>query len=252
MVNLLNSSCARFDDVPRFGSRYELEAAVLYMKGTWLPSEFSISVCDGNDAWIGRASEDFVVANASILGLTESEYVDTVQFCFSKQQPDVKYELKWGKNLSPELICYKDSKLVLRLQTTTDSGPRVAADMVQLLLEAHDCLTEELARKTRGFARDIAVFERNLKSLRKQLEEGLPVTNGHVDVVEDAAVKAVPGTSSRAKRKGGATNAETGSRKRPAKTTEALQKPALPGPLLMVPAAAAALYEQSKELVCLR
>lgn len=242
MVSLLNSTCARFDDVVRSGARYELEAALLYVKGTWLPSEFSISVCDGNDAWTGRATEEFVVENANRLGLTESEYVDRVQFYFSKQQPHVNYELKWGKSLSPELICslpQNRTSVILKLQTTTDSGPRVAADMVQLLLDAHHGLTEELAKKTRGYEREIAAKERSLTLLGTHQEGTVSPrdrTNGHVDEEVRATEKTVAGTSSRVKRKAGASNTESRSRKRPSKASEPLpllQKTLSPAPLLL-------------------
>lgn len=228
MASVGNSTCARFDNVARSGAHHQREAPVLFVKGTWLPTEFTISVCDGDDAWTGRATKDFVLNQASLLAMTESEYVDSIQYYFSKQQPNARYELKWGKNSSPELLCSKvlPHELILRLETTPDSGLGVAADMVQFLLDAHHRINEELARKTRAYERELAAKDLALTSLKKQRKQGKGSpkdrTNGLVEP---------EGTSSRGKRKAGAGNAETGSRKRPVKTSEALplhQRPPSP------------------------
>lgn len=245
MATVGNSTCARFDNVARSGAHFQQEALFLFVKGIWLPSEFTISVCDGNDAWTGRATKDFVLNNASQFHLTESEYVDRIQYYFTKQQPNIRYELKWGKNSSPELLCFKilPHELILRLETIADSGPGVAVDMVQFLLDAHHRVNEELARSTRAYERELAAKELTLTSLREQLEQdkGSPKDrpNGHVYVEPDAGVKTVGGTSSRGKRKAGASDAGTGSRKRAAqalRTSEALpllQKPPTPTPLIL-------------------
>ncbi|KAG0578297.1 hypothetical protein KC19_4G012300 [Ceratodon purpureus] len=241
MASVGNSTCARFDNVARSGTHYQQEAPFLYVKGTWLPSEFTISVCDGNDAWTGRATKEFVLNKASYLAMTESEYVDSIQYYFSKQQPNARYELKWGKSSSPELLCSKimPHELILRLETIADSGPGVAADMVQFLLDAHHRLNEELARKTRAFERELAAKDLVLASLRTQGEEekGSPVDhmNGHANAEPDVRLeKTAGGTSSRGKRKAGASNAETGSRKRAAQAVK--------------PSGALALYQKSSPI----
>lgn len=227
MASVGNSTCARFDNVARVGAHYQQELPFLFVKGTWLPSEFTVSICDGNDAWTGRATKDFVSKNARKLSMTESDYVDSIQYYFSKQQPNVRYELKWSKDSSPDLLCSKimPHELILRLETTADSGPGVATDMVQFLLDAHYHINEELAKTTRTYERALAAKEVALTSLSKRLEQGKGSledrTNGHVPVEPDTALTTAGGTSSRGKRKAGA---ETGSRKRAqaVKTSEAL------------------------------
>jgi hypothetical protein len=122
----------------------------------------------------------------------------------------MRYELEWCKNSSPELLCSKvlPHKLILRLEATPDSGPGVAAAMVQNLLDAHHRINEELARKTRAYERKLAAKDLASTSLKKQRqqENRSPTdrTNRHVNP---------EGTSSRGKRKDGAGNTETRSRK---------------------------------------
>lgn len=242
MARVGNLTCVRFENVVRHGGIHN--APHLFVKGTWLPSAFSISVHDGSLAWTGKADKDFILNHAGKLGMTESEYVDTMQCYFSEQQPDATYELRRTTNSSAELRCYKESspELVLRFPMSTNSDQTVAIDMVQLLLDAYHQVDEVLAKKIRAHDREIAAKELALASLKNQLEErgksAAPndYTNGQPNDEEEGAGGLIlfGEASSRGKRKSGGSNVETSSRKRMStlvKTSDALplyQKPGSP------------------------
>lgn len=243
MASLGNLTCLRLDDVVRNGGLSE--TSHLFVKGTWLPSEFSISVCDGSRSWIGRADQDFVVINANKFAMTPSDYVDKIQCRFSKQQPDTKYELKQPANSSLELHCYIESRyeLILRLPMTEVGGQTVPVEMMQFLLDAYQYKKEELAKQIRAYEREVAAKELVLASLERPAEEEETGTapKGHMNVQN------VGGMSPRGKRKAGAIAMEEVTRKRTytavkvSDTLPVLQKPASP----VIPIVRGSLEQQS-------
>ncbi|XP_024392947.1 uncharacterized protein [Physcomitrium patens] len=255
MASLGNITCLRLDNVVRNGEINE--TSDLLVKGTWLPSEFSISVCDGSLSWIGRADKDFVLNNANKFAMTPSEYVDKIQCCYSKQQPDTRYELKRAANSSLELHCHTESRyeLILRLPLTEVSHQTVPIEMIQFLLDAYHYMKEELAKKTRAYEREVAAKELALASLKSQVEEGgtgtAPIGDMNVQLDEKGdGLQNVGRTSSRGKRKAGASAMEVVSRKRASTAVKAsdtpplLQKPASP----VIPTDDAPLEKQSSTL----
>jgi len=251
MATLKNTTCVKLENVVKSGvnvfGRYDL-----YVKGEWLPTEFSLSICDGTRAWTVTASKDLIQSCADELLIAELEYVDRAHSYFSKQHFNTTYELKHGKNMKMELNCYKgngqhrEQHLILPLVEADILD--VAVEMMKFLWDAHASLNEQLDREARTFERIIAAKEQSLIILKKEkleleLAAGLKSlgtdTNGQPVAEEDE--DATPGrvaeeSQSRAKRKGMISPAETGSRKKNPKGVGpsdaspglAYQKPASP------------------------
>ena len=251
MATLKNTTCVKLENVVKSGvnvfGRYDL-----YVKGEWLPTEFSLSICDGTRAWTVTASKDLIQSCADELLIAELEYVDRAHSYFSKQHFNTTYELKHGKNMKMELNCYKgdgqhrEQHLILPLVEADTQD--VAVEMMKFLWDAHASLNEQLDREARTFERIIAAKEQSLIILKKEkleleLAAGLKSlgtdTNGQPMAGEDEDV--TPGrvaeeSQSRGKRKGMISPAETGSRKKnpkgvgPSDTAPGLayQKPASP------------------------
>lgn len=251
MATLKNTTCVKLENVVKSGvnvfGRYDL-----YVKGEWLPTEFSLSICDGTRAWTVTASKDLIQSCADELLIAELEYVDRAHSYFSKQHFNTTYELKHGKNMRMELNCYKgdghhrEQHLILPLVEADIQD--VAVEMMKFLWDAHASLNEQLDREARTFERIIAAKEQSLITLKKEkleleLAAGLKSlgtdTNGQPVAGEDE--DATPGrvaeeSQSRGKRKGMISPAETGSRKKNPKGVGpsdaapvlAYQKPASP------------------------
>jgi hypothetical protein len=66
MATLKNTTCVKLENVVKSGvnvfGRYDL-----YVKGEWLPTEFSLSICDGTRAWTVTASKDLIQSCADEL-----------------------------------------------------------------------------------------------------------------------------------------------------------------------------------------
>lgn len=248
MALLGNSTFVKLVNVDRFG--FSPESSFLTIKGTWFPSQFSLSVCDNLHAWTISASEDFVNKGAETLYITDADYIDRAHSYFSKEHPDIVYELRCGRNATAELSCLKRAtrELVLRVTLKEDKVHNVAFEMFQFLVDAHSSLSEDFAKATRTFERTLAAEEQivnQLKQQKLQLEEelhvlkmGLDGQQNGVEDVRDATALAVPNTQ--VKRKGEDINKETGSRKRnpqrvgPSETlpVSAFRMPPSPGPVL--------------------
>lgn len=251
MATLKNTTCVKLENVVKSGvnvfGRYDL-----YVKGEWLPTEFSLSICDGTRAWTVTASKDLIQSCADDLLIAELEFVDRAHSYFSKQHFNTTYELKHGKNMKMELCCYKgdgqprEQHLILPLVEAETRD--VAVEMMKFLWDAHASLNEQLDREARSFERIIAAKDQSLSILKKEkieleLAAGLKSlgtdANGQPVAGEDE--DATPGrvaeeSQSRGKRKGMISPAETGSRKKnpkgvgPSDAAPALayQKPASP------------------------
>lgn len=63
----------------------------IFVKGTWFPSRFELSITDGLNAWICSASEDQVSDRAAQWDQPVSEYVALAERYLGFQHPDSVY-----------------------------------------------------------------------------------------------------------------------------------------------------------------
>ncbi|XP_031478392.1 DNA repair protein XRCC4-like isoform X2 [Nymphaea colorata] len=67
------------------------EGAVYYVKGTWYPSRFSLSIIDGLRAWVCNPSEQEVSERADNWDQPVSHYLQTAEQHLAIQQPGSSY-----------------------------------------------------------------------------------------------------------------------------------------------------------------
>nr|PNR34278.1 hypothetical protein PHYPA_024095 [Physcomitrium patens] len=61
---------------------------ILYVKGTWYPTHFLLSVLDGQDTWdFNEATQEFVCHQANEIEMEAREWLNEVYLCFSQQRP---------------------------------------------------------------------------------------------------------------------------------------------------------------------
>ncbi|XP_072972786.1 DNA repair protein XRCC4 isoform X2 [Typha angustifolia] len=74
------------------------EFSVVFVKGTWLPSRFSLAITDGLDAWICQASDAEVKMRADQWDQPVEEYIALAERYLGFQQPDSKYAFEDAGN----------------------------------------------------------------------------------------------------------------------------------------------------------
>ncbi|KAG6393387.1 hypothetical protein SASPL_147628 [Salvia splendens] len=131
------------------------EPEAVFVKGTWYPTRFDISITDGLQAWTCHATEEEVKERASCWDQTASYYIDLAERYLGFQQPGSVYgfsdagggcrRLSWtfekeGMKLEWRWKCHPspDSK-----QTTVD--------VLDFLMDANIKLSEEVVWKSQSF-----------------------------------------------------------------------------------------------------
>lgn len=66
-------------------------AQIIYVKGTWYPTHFLMSVMDGYDTWVCNATQEFVAHEASRWGIEVVEWLDRMHAHFSQHHLQSKY-----------------------------------------------------------------------------------------------------------------------------------------------------------------
>lgn len=130
---------------------------VIYVKGTWFPTHFSLSITDGLHAWICDGSEKSVADRASQWDQSVSEYLEDAQRYLSHQQPGSVYTFKDAGNGSMRLSWTLEKEgTKLEWRWRCDKAPndqKVNSEILDFLMDANTRLSEEVVRKTRSFDR---------------------------------------------------------------------------------------------------
>lgn len=130
---------------------------VIYIKGSWSPTHFSLSITDGLHAWICNGSEKNVADRASQWDQSVSEYLEDAQRYLSYQQPGSTYSFKDAGNGSLRLSWTLEKQgTKLEWRWKCDKAPndqKVISDILDFLMDANTRLSEEVVRKTRSFDR---------------------------------------------------------------------------------------------------
>nr|ADE76390.1 unknown [Picea sitchensis] len=130
---------------------------VIYVKSTWFPTHFSLSITDGLHAWICDGSEKNVADRASQWDQSVSEYLEDAQRYLSYQQPGSAYTIKDAGNGSIRLSWTLEKQgTKLEWRWKCDKAPneqKVISDILDFLMDANTRLSEEVVRKTRSFDR---------------------------------------------------------------------------------------------------
>ncbi|KAI3504205.1 hypothetical protein L1887_32750 [Cichorium endivia] len=125
-----------------------------FIKGTWFPSHFSLSITDGLDAWTCNASEEEVKDRASNWDQPVSEYIDLSERYLGFQQPGSVYgfaDAGGGNKRLSWTFKKEDTKLEWRWKfKPVEDSKKITAGILDFLMDANIRLSEEVVMKTRS------------------------------------------------------------------------------------------------------
>ncbi|XP_050386569.1 DNA repair protein XRCC4-like isoform X1 [Argentina anserina] len=129
----------------------------IFIKGTWFASRFDLSITDGLNAWVCRASEDAVRDRAAQWDQPVPEYVSLAERYLGFQHSDSIYGFTDAGDDHKRLSWTfekEGTKLEWRwkCQPSPNSKETTAA-VLDFLMDANVGLSEEVVRKTQSFER---------------------------------------------------------------------------------------------------
>lgn len=125
-----------------------------FIKGTWFPSHFHLSITDGLDAWTCNASEEEVKERASNWDQPVSEYINMSERYLGFQQPGSIYSFSDAgggfKRLSWTFE-KEGTKLEWRWKfKAAENSKMITAGILDFLMDANIRLSEEVVMKTKS------------------------------------------------------------------------------------------------------
>ncbi|XP_073287884.1 DNA repair protein XRCC4-like [Primulina huaijiensis] len=151
-MELQKHTCLKLE-IPIDGSKPE----PVFVKGTWSPTHFDLSITNGLEAWTCRAAEEEVQERASQWDQTVSDYVDLAERYLGFQQPGSVYGFSDAGNGCRRLSWTFEkngTKLEWRwkCQPSPDSK-KITAEVLDFLMDSNIRLSEEVVWKTQSFDR---------------------------------------------------------------------------------------------------
>ncbi|PKU75716.1 DNA repair protein XRCC4 [Dendrobium catenatum] len=127
----------------------------IFIRGTWFPSHFRLSITDGLNVWTCEGSDAEVRQRAEQWDQSVSEYVALAERYLGFQQPDSKYgfeDADKGQMRLSWTFEKQGTKLEWRwkCQPSSDSKQNIV-EILDFLLDANIRLSEEVVRKTQSF-----------------------------------------------------------------------------------------------------
>ncbi|XP_031478390.1 DNA repair protein XRCC4-like isoform X1 [Nymphaea colorata] len=154
------------------------EGAVYYVKGTWYPSRFSLSIIDGLRAWVCNPSEQEVSERADNWDQPVSHYLQTAEQHLAIQQPGSSYafiDTGDGHKRLSWTFEKQGTKLEWRWKCQPSADDRhVTASILDFLMEANTKLSDEVVKKTHSFEKMKTEAEKSLSQceiLSREKEE---------------------------------------------------------------------------------
>lgn len=140
--------------------------SLVFIKGTWFPHHFLLSISDGLHCWTCNATEQAVAERASGWDESVTEYLQRAQFYLSHQHPESMYafiadgenrKLSWtmekhGTKLEGKWKCEK-----------AKNDQQITCDILNFLMDSNVKLSDEVLRKTQSFERMKGEAEKCLK-----------------------------------------------------------------------------------------
>ncbi|XP_075474986.1 DNA repair protein XRCC4-like isoform X1 [Primulina tabacum] len=149
----------------------------VFVKGTWSPTRFDLSITNGLEAWTCHATEEEVQERASQWDQTVSDYVDLAERYLGFQQPGSIYGFSDAGNGCRRLSwTFEKSGTKLewrwKCQPSADSK-KITAEVLDFLMDANIRLSEEVVWKTQSFDRLKVEAEKCLAQSEKLSSERL-------------------------------------------------------------------------------
>lgn len=129
----------------------------VFVKATWLPSRFDLSITDGLNAWILNATEDAVRERASQWDQPVSEYIELAERYLGFQQPGSVYDFAdagSGHRRLSWTFEKEGTKLEWRWKCQqSPNSMRTTREIMDFLMDANIRLSEEVVIKTQSCER---------------------------------------------------------------------------------------------------
>lgn len=129
----------------------------IFVKGTWSPSRFDLSITDGLHAWICHASEEEVKERAAQWDQPVTEYVELAERHLGFQQPGSVYRFADAGDGHRRLSwTFEKEGTTLEWRWKFQPSPNskeTTAGILDFLMDANIRLSEEVFRKTQSFER---------------------------------------------------------------------------------------------------
>ncbi|KAI4345760.1 hypothetical protein L6164_012856 [Bauhinia variegata] len=137
-------------------STHELEETEpIFVKGTWFPTHFDLSITDGLRAWVCHASEEEVKVRAAQWDQPVLEYVQMAERYLGFQQPGSDYGFSdTGDDHKMLSWTFEKEGIKLQWRWKFQQSPNIkktTAEIVDFLMDANIRLSEEVVRKTESF-----------------------------------------------------------------------------------------------------
>ncbi|KAI7734397.1 hypothetical protein M8C21_013867 [Ambrosia artemisiifolia] len=140
----------------------------IFIKGTWFPSYFHLSITDGLNAWTCNASEEEVTERASNWDQPVSDYVDMSERYLGFQQPGSVNPFTGLMMLLSWTFEKEGTKLEWRWKfKPAENSMKITAGILDFLMDANIRLSEEVVMKTKSNDKLKAEAEKCLEQSEK-------------------------------------------------------------------------------------
>ncbi|KAD6453046.1 hypothetical protein E3N88_07751 [Mikania micrantha] len=143
----------------------------IFIKGTWFPSHFHLSVTDGLNAWTCNASEEEVKDRSCNWDQPVSEYIDMSERYLGFQQPGSVYgftDAGGGFKRLSWTFEKEGTKLEWRWKfKPAENSKKTTAEILDFLMDANIRLSEEVVMKTKSNEKLKAAAEKSLEQSEK-------------------------------------------------------------------------------------
>ncbi|CAA3022391.1 DNA repair XRCC4 [Olea europaea subsp. europaea] len=133
------------------------ESEPIFVKGTWYPTRFDLSITNGLQAWTCHATEEEVKERASQWDQPVSEYIDLAEKYLGFEQPGSVYGFSDAGNGFRRLTWTfekEGTKLEWRWKCQpSPNSKKTTADVLDFLMDANIRLSEEVVLKTQSAER---------------------------------------------------------------------------------------------------
>nr|XP_043627862.1 DNA repair protein XRCC4 [Erigeron canadensis] len=126
----------------------------IFIKGTWFPSRFCLSITDAQHAWTCNPSEDEVKERASNWDQSVSEYIDMSERYLGFQQPGSLYAFT-DAGADFKRLSWTFEKEGMKLEwrwkfKPAENSKKITSGILDFLMDANIRLSEEVVMKTKS------------------------------------------------------------------------------------------------------
>ncbi|KAH6821648.1 DNA ligase IV-binding protein [Perilla frutescens var. hirtella] len=131
------------------------EPEPVFVKGTWYPTRFDLSISDGLQAWTCHATDEEVKERASYWDQTASDYIDLAERYLGFQQPGSVYGFSdAGEGCKRLSWTFEKEGMKLEWRWKCHPSPnskKTTVDVLDFLMDANIKLSEEVVWKSQSF-----------------------------------------------------------------------------------------------------